>query len=194
MGLFKTDPQAAEKKSLVEAQEQLAKAPNDVRVLMRVAELEHKLGMAAEAGSHYARAASRYAEEGFLLKAVAVNKVAFGLCPTSAELLEREAEFYAELELIIDAFESLKRAIQLHEQRGDTERAFAARRKLLAIDPDNAAGRVAEAEFALAKGKVAEALDALAKVAVQLHLEGKTEPRDKVNARLTFLKRKYAGQ
>lgn len=190
MGLFKSDPQEAEKKALSEALEQLSKRPTDVRLLMKAAETEHKLGHGPEAAKHYAAAANRYAEEGFLLKAVAVNKIAAGLTPDAPELWENEANFYAQLELVQDAFDSLKKAIALHETRGDKPSAFAARRKLLAIDPDNAAGRVALAEFFVAQGKVDQALEELSKVAVQLHLDGKHLDRDRVKARVAFLKKK----
>jgi Tfp pilus assembly protein PilF len=159
---------------------------------MKAAEAEHRLGQSAEAAQHYASAANRYAEEGLLLKAVAVNKIAFGLTPDSPELMEQEANFYAQLELIHDAFESLRQAIALHEKRGDKVNAFAARRKLLAIDPDNAAGRVALAEYFVTQGKVDQALEELAKVAVQLHLHGKHRDRDRVNARVAHLKKKLS--
>src|SRR4051812_27965582 len=119
MGLFKSDPQAADRKQLDDVLENLKARPTDVRLLMKAAEAEHKLGLPEDASKHYALAAERYAEEGFLLKAVAVNKIAFGFAPTSPELLEAEAGYYAQLELISDAFESLKRAIVLHEKRGD---------------------------------------------------------------------------
>jgi tetratricopeptide (TPR) repeat protein len=188
MGIFKSDPQAADKKALGEQLDALKKNTSDVRALMRAAELEHKLGL-PEASDHYARAASRYAEEGFVLKAVAVNKLAYTLRPESPDLFEKEAEFYAELELIHDAFESIKKAIALHDARGDKPRSLASRKKLLSIDPDNAAGRVAVAELMLQEGKHREALDQLSKVAVDLHVQGKPSARDKVNARLAYLKR-----
>ncbi|MBS2029056.1 MAG: hypothetical protein JST54_14230 [Deltaproteobacteria bacterium] len=190
MGLFKSDPQAEDKKALSEALDELKARPSDVRLLMKAAEASHKLGQGFESARYYAQAANRYSEEGFLLKAVAVNKIAAGLLPDAPELMEQEAEFYAQLELVQDAFESLKKAIALHEKRGDKVNAFAARRKLLAVDPDNAAGRVALAEFFVTQGKVNEALEELAKVAVQLHLHGKHRDRDKVNARVAYLKKK----
>ena len=188
MGIFKSDPQAADKKALAEQLEALKKNGADIRALMRAAELEHKLGM-PEASDHYARAAVRYAEEGFVLKAVAVNKIAYTLRPDSPELFEKEAEFYAELELVHDAFESIKKAIALHDARGDKPRSMASRKRLLSIDPDNAAGRVALAEILLQEGKHTEALDQLAKVAVDLHIQGKPAARDRVNARLAYLRR-----
>ena len=152
MGIFKSDPQAADKKALGEQLDALKKNANDVRALMRAAELEHKLGL-PEASDHYAHAASRYAEEGFVLKAVAVNKIAYTLVPDSPDLLEKEAEFYAELELIHDAFESIKKAIALHDARGDKPRSLTSRKKLLSIDPDNAAGRVAARRAVAARGQ-----------------------------------------
>jgi len=190
MGLFKSDPQSAEKKALNDALDELKARPTDVRLLMKAAESSHKLGVSYDAAKFYAQAANRYSEEGFLLKAVAVNKIAAGLLPDAPELMEQEAEFYAQLELVQDAFESLKKAITLHDKRGDKTNAFAARRKLLAVDPDNAAGRVALAEFFVTQNKVTEALEELAKVAVQLHLNGKHRDRDRVNARVAYLKRK----
>jgi thioredoxin-like negative regulator of GroEL len=69
---------------------------------------------------------------------------------------------------------------------------MAARKKLLAIDPDNAAGRVALAEFFVARGDVPRAMEELAKVAVQLHLHGKHLDRDRVNARVAALKRRLS--
>ena len=109
MGLFKTDPQANEKKALAEANEALAANPNDVRALVKAADAQQKLRQTQDAARLYARAAERFVEEGFGLKGIAMNKVAYGLLPHPT-LLERESHYYKELDMLPDAFEALKKA------------------------------------------------------------------------------------
>jgi tetratricopeptide (TPR) repeat protein len=187
MGFFTTDPQAADKKALAEANELLSRSPGDVRTLMRVAELQQKLGQTEAAAQVYARAADRYAEEGFGLKAVAVNKVAYTLVPRPA-LYEREFELYLDLDLLHDAFESLKKAIDAYESQGNWDAAAAARQKLLVIDPDNAAGQVAVAEAQVAEGRLAEGIASLNKLINQLGSQ--PDLRERVHARVAVLRRR----
>jgi tetratricopeptide (TPR) repeat protein len=188
MALFKSDPQAAEKKALAEQLQLLEKTPQDVRILMKAADLHHRLGQLKDAGPLYARAARRYAEEGFFLKAVGVNKVAISLRPEDPFLLEEEAALYNQLDLGLDAFESMKKAIALHEKSGNKEGEAAARRRLVEIDPDNLAGRVAIAEELVTRGSLGPALDQLDKVAGELSVLKRTIDLDRVKGRIDFLR------
>lgn len=193
LSLFRTaDPLAAERKALMDLLEEMDQRPNDVKLLMRAGELEHKLGRPSEAAIHYANAALRYATEGFVLRAVAVNKIAYGLTPVP-ELLEQEAVFYAQLDLLQDAFESLKRAISIHTQRGYADKAAAARRKLLDLDPDSAAGHVAIGEEHIARGRFAQAIESMNRANTTLTEAERADEQQLVKARLRFLELKVAG-
>jgi len=59
--------------------EELAEAePRDARWPQKVGELQRKRGQVAEAVESFAEAARRFAEDGFLVKAIALCKVILG--------------------------------------------------------------------------------------------------------------------
>src|SRR5512141_641055 len=75
----------------------LADDPRDVRVLLKVGELQQKKGDNRAAAETFGRVADAYGEQGFFLKAVAVYKQIIKLTPDDARVNERLASLYQQL-------------------------------------------------------------------------------------------------
>lgn len=77
------------KKALELFEEILQQKPDDLRILMRMAELHEKLGQIQQAVGYYREAANKYAEQGFVVQAIAVYKIICRLDPTQTDVKER---------------------------------------------------------------------------------------------------------
>ncbi|HKJ82754.1 MAG TPA: cyclic nucleotide-binding domain-containing protein [Mariprofundaceae bacterium] len=77
-------------KKALELFAQLHKAkPEDLRVHVRLAELYEKTGDTNRAIKHYIEIGNAYAEQGFVVQAIAVNKIILRLDPAQTEVKER---------------------------------------------------------------------------------------------------------
>jgi len=73
-----------------------AQVPEDLRSQLKVAELRERLGQKIEAVQMYQRVAEAYAQDGFLLQAISINKIILRIDPSSQEVNRRLAQLYAE--------------------------------------------------------------------------------------------------
>jgi len=73
-----------------------AQAPEDLRSQLKVAELLERLGQKKEAVQMYQKVAEAYAQDGFLLQAISVNKIILRIEPSSQHVNRRLAQLYAE--------------------------------------------------------------------------------------------------
>ena len=106
--------------------------PKDVRVLLKVGELQQKKGDNAGAAGTFNRVADAYGEQGFFLKAVAVYKQIIKLTPDDVRVNERLAGLYQQLGLMSDAmgqlqvvaaaYEKAVEAKQIEEQKAEQKR------------------------------------------------------------------------
>ena len=77
-------------KKALELFEELHKAePDDLRVHVKLAELREKLGQTDKAVKDYIKIANAYAEQGFVVQAIAINKIVLRLDPDRTEIKER---------------------------------------------------------------------------------------------------------
>ncbi len=81
--------------------------PKDLRIPLKIAEVLVKLDKKSEAVDLYRDVATRYAKGGFLLQAIAVNKLILTLDPSQEYVQKELARLYAKKGLIVD--ESLLR-------------------------------------------------------------------------------------
>jgi len=81
--------------ALASFREVLKLAPTDVNIRQKVAEVLHRLGRRDEAIHQYQQVAGKYAVEGMLLKAIAINKVILQLDARHTETQTALAELYA---------------------------------------------------------------------------------------------------
>ena len=83
-------------KALRYLQEYCAEDPADLRSRHKVAELLERLGRKEEALREYRKLAEDFAEAGFLLQAVSVNKIILRIDPSQKDVNERLAHHYTE--------------------------------------------------------------------------------------------------
>ncbi len=73
-----------------------AQVPEDLRSQLKVAELQERLGQKKEAVQMYQKVAEAYAQDGFLLQAISINKIILRIEPSSQHVNRRLAQLYAE--------------------------------------------------------------------------------------------------
>ena len=84
------------KKALECFQNHCAQEPEDFRSQLKVAELLERLGQKKEAVQMYQKVAEAYAQDGFLLQAISINKMILRIDPSSQDVNHRLAQLYAE--------------------------------------------------------------------------------------------------
>jgi CRP-like cAMP-binding protein len=84
------------KKALECFQNHCGQEPEDLRSQVKVAELLERLGQKKEAVQAYRKVAEAYAQDGFLLQAISINKMILRIDPTSKDINDRLAQLYAE--------------------------------------------------------------------------------------------------
>ena len=84
------------RKALECFQNHCAQEPKDLRSQLKVAELLERLGQKKEAVQNYRKVAEAYAEDGFLLQAISINKMILRIDPSSKDVNDQLARLYAE--------------------------------------------------------------------------------------------------
>ena len=97
----------------------LSEDPKDVRVLLKIGELQQKKGDPSAAAETFGRVADAYSEQGFFLKAVAVLKQMLKLAPEDLRVNERLAGLYQQLGILSDAMAQLQIVAAAAERAGD---------------------------------------------------------------------------
>lgn len=135
----KYDKAVLEYRKLIEAD------PNDARTLLKIGDLQAKMGAYADAISTYETVGKLYAQQGFALKAIAVYKQIRELIAKHVPQLEERyghitpklAELYQQLGLTSDALAALDEvATRLQRQQKDQE-AIEVFQKIVELDPTN---------------------------------------------------------
>lgn len=84
------------KKALERFQRHCSRNPEDLRSRLKVAELLERLGRQKEAVQMYQKLAETYAQDGFLLQAISINKMILRIDPSSKDVSGRLAQLYTE--------------------------------------------------------------------------------------------------
>jgi cAMP-dependent protein kinase regulator len=82
------------RKALEKFQKHCSQEPQDLRSKLKVAELMERLGQRKEAVQVYQKVAEAYAQDGFLLKAISINKMILRIDPSSKDANNRLAQLY----------------------------------------------------------------------------------------------------
>lgn len=132
-------------KAIIELRSIIDADPNDVRTLQKIAEVQIKQGLYAEAIDTYESVGKLYTNGGFSAKAVAVYKQIRELIASHAPQVEARyghiapklADLYREIGLTSEALALLNEvAANLRRQKKDTD-AIAIYRKISELDPTN---------------------------------------------------------
>ena len=104
-------------------QESLRKDPNNINTRLKLGDLYAKIGEKKAAIQEYTTAAVQYANDGFLVKAIAVNKIIVRLDPARQEALDRLSDLYFQRGVTADQFVQQYR--DAHQQAAREEASHA---------------------------------------------------------------------
>jgi len=82
-------------KALTEFLKLVEKNPKDLRIKLKVGEVQARMGKTEEAVKAYGEVAERYAADGFIVQAIAVNKLILDLDPNRKEIQDKLAKLYS---------------------------------------------------------------------------------------------------
>ncbi|MBI5508422.1 MAG: tetratricopeptide repeat protein [Deltaproteobacteria bacterium] len=144
-------------KAIKEFQHLVEEDPKDVRTLLKIGDLQTRIGDHAAATKTYDQVAQFYADQGFFLKAVAVYKQILKIDPALVEVNVKLADLYHQLGLLSDASNQYRQISQIYEKLGKVEESIQVLRKMVELDPENVASRIKLAELLAKQNQVDEA-------------------------------------
>ncbi len=132
-------------KAIIEYRRLLAEDPSDTRTLLKVGDLQSRMADHAGAIATYDQVATKYAEGGFFLKAIAVykqireilKKHAPELAPRYVYITPRLARIYEQLNLVSDALTAWDEVATQLQAAGKERDALEAFKKTVELDPMN---------------------------------------------------------
>ncbi len=175
-------------KAVVEYQRVLREDPNDVRVLLKVGDLQARMQSPEAAAETYLRVAVLYEQQGLHQKAIAVYKQILQIDPARDALHLKLADLYVTLGLGPDAMQHLTAAAQRLARGGPPERLEAVYRKMLQVDGSNVATRIRLAELLSRQSRNADAVAEFEESCRLLEQMGRQEEWSRVAERLSFFK------
>ncbi|PIE35352.1 hypothetical protein CSA56_04565 [candidate division KSB3 bacterium] len=117
----KDEAQIAQYKTLLEQD------PDNLNARLKLGDLYAKLYDTTSAIQEYTTAAIRYAEDGYIVKAIAVNKIIVRLDPSRKEALDRLSDLYFQRGVVADPLvQSYRKEMQQHEPEEEPEAPAAA--------------------------------------------------------------------
>ena len=179
-------------RAILEYQKVVEHEPNDARTLLRIGDLQARLGAHAEAIGTYDRVALYYAGRGFSLKAVAVLKQISELIDRHAPQLADQyghvapklAQIYADLGLTNDALATYDAVARRLQNRNRDRDAIEIVRRMVALDRNNALPYLRLAEALCRVQHVDEAVEHFWSAAQLLTQQGRPDDSLKVLERI----------
>ena len=160
--------------------------PLDVRIWMKIGDIQAKQNNEAEAIDTYTKVAEFYSEQGFYLKAVAVFKQILRIDSEQVEVNLRLAELYKQLGLLNDAMRQYEKVSNFYHGTGRMREALAALYQIVELDPQNVASRIKLAELYSRESMRNEAVEEFSRAADFLRAENRIEEFIKVAERLVY--------
>ena len=173
-------------KAVAEYQRVLREDPSDVRILLKVGDLQVRMNAKPAAVETYTKVAQSYDQQGFFLKAVAVYKQILQIDPARIDLYGRLSELYLKLGLTSDALQSLELLGQRHAKASDDVALGEVYRKMLSVDPGSVGTRIRLAELLSRLGRGDDAAREFEAGAALLEKAGRLDEWSKVAERLFF--------
>ncbi len=146
--------------AIKEYEKLLSASPDDTNTVNRLGDLYGRVGEIDKAVARYEQVASRFADQGFLPKAIAIFKKINRLAPQRLDIFERLGELYVEQGLRVEAKSQFTMLAEHYARNGDMESAVRAHRRLADIDPSDSTSRLKFADMLLESGNVEKAMEA----------------------------------
>jgi tetratricopeptide (TPR) repeat protein len=166
--------------------------PKDLTVLNTIGDLYARLGRGDQAAEFFRRVGDAYAADGFVVKAIAMYKKLTKLNPSATDSAVRLAELFTQQGLYNDARTQYTVVADQYLKADDRERATGVLKKMLDLDPENAAMQAKVADLYLKLGKNKEALEIYFNSAQSLYQRAAMDAADDALARVLKLDPKYA--
>ena len=177
----------AYKKAIKEYKKIIASKPDDVRILLKIGDIQARDGQSETAARTYTEVADHYVAHGFFLKAVAAYKLLLGADAENVEAKLRLADLYFQLGLLRDALTNYQAVAAVFNERGWVDRYLQTLQKVVDIDPDHAGNRIKFAEELARFDQEVGAAEQFMIAAAALRREGRFEDFTKVMERYVHL-------
>jgi len=149
--------------------------PKDLTVLNTIGDLYSRLGHNDRAADYFRKVGDAYAADGFVVKAIAMYKKLTKLGSVSTDALVKLADLYTQQGLYNDARAQYMAIADQYLKNNDRENAIGVFKKMLDLDPDNAAMQAKVADLYLKLGKNQEALEIYFNSAQSLQQKGSVD-------------------
>jgi len=146
--------------AIKEYEKLLRASPDDTNTVNRLGDLYGRVGEIDKAVDRYEHVASRFADQGFLPKAIAIFKKINRLAPQRLDIFERLGELYVEQGLMVEAKGQFTMLAEHYAKSGDMESAVRAHQRLSDIDPNDSTSRLKFADMLLDSGNTEQAMEA----------------------------------
>jgi tetratricopeptide (TPR) repeat protein len=173
-------------KAIVEYMRIVKEDPSDVRILLKIGDLQVRKGAKDDAIATYSRVASGYDQQGFFLKSIAVYKQILSIDPNLSELYSKLADLYVKLGLVPDALVHLDALASRYMRSEQYDKLVGVFRQVVQIDPTNLPGHIKLAELLSKLGKNDEAAAEFEAGCTLLREAGRHDDWAKVAERLLF--------
>ncbi|HET9597316.1 MAG TPA: tetratricopeptide repeat protein, partial [Anaeromyxobacteraceae bacterium] len=165
----------------------LAEDAKDVRVLLKIGELQQKKGDNGAAAETFGKVADAYGEQGFFLKAVAVYKQMLKLAPEDLRVNERLAGLYQQLGILSDAMGQLQIVATAAEHAGDAGRLLDVLKRMVELEPENVGSAVKLGDLHAKGSQPKLALEQFRRAAEALKRNNRADEYVKVAERIAAL-------
>ncbi len=173
-------------KAIVEYMRIVREDPSDVRILLKIGDLQVRKGSKDDAIATYSRVAKSYDDQGFFLKAIAVYKQILSIDPNLTELYTKLADLYVKLGLLPDALSNLDALASRFARAGQDDRLVGVYRQMVEVDKTNIPSRIKLAELLSKLSKPDEAAAEFEAGCELLKDAGRHEDWAKVAERLLY--------
>ena len=159
-------------RAIKEYEKILSVDPKDLRVKIKIAELQVRKKHINEAIKLYKEVAEQYENDSFYLKAVTIYKNILRLNPALIEINEKLAYLYQKMGLVADSVRQYEILAVALEQNGMWDDLLDIRQRVVDLKPNDGMSRIRLAEIFQRQGMLEEALDQYELYADQLEKVG----------------------
>ena len=159
-------------------------APDDTNTVNRLGDLYGRVGQVDKAVALYERVAEKFADQGFLPKAIAIYKKINRLVPQRLDIFERLGELYAEQGLKVEAKSQFQMLVEHYVKNDDIDGAIRVSQRLSDIDPQDPSVRLKFADLLLEQGASEQAMEAYGALGESLLSRGQLDEAERLYRRL----------